>query len=69
MAGVLICSRCTSDELDVIGWKEQVATIECLTCGKRSMIAGATVGRVKLTTEQVQEARQDMARPWVREGV
>ena len=22
MAGVLICSRCTSDELDVIGWKE-----------------------------------------------
>ena len=48
--------------------REQVATIECLKCGKRSMIAGATVGRVELTIEQVQEARQDMAKSWVREG-
>ncbi len=33
------------------------------------MLTGATVGRVELTKEQVQEARQDMAKPWVREGV
>lgn len=69
MAGVLICSRCTSDKLDVIGWKEQIAIIECLTCSKRSMLTGATVGRVELTQEQVQKARQDMAKPWIREGV
>lgn len=69
MAGVLICLRCTSDKLDVIGWKENIAIIECLTCSKRSMLTGATVGRVGLTTEQVLEVRQDMAKPWVREGV
>ena len=67
MPGVLLCSKCTSDMLDVIGWKERTAVIECLTCGKRSMLVGATVGRVELTKEQLQVVQRDMARPWVRE--
>ena len=64
-SGVILCLKCGSSHIDVNHWSRHGAVTECANCGNRGFIAGLSIGRVDLHTEQINAAQRDMALPAV----
>jgi len=60
---IVFCGRCKSYFVDVYGWINGKAKIECADCGYQGLVEGLTIGRTRNgTPDQLAEAQKDMAK-------
>ncbi len=60
--GVLFCTYCGSQLIDVVGWKTpEEAVIQCCNCEYTSTINGFTIGRCHVSENNFINAANDTA--------
>ena len=60
-AALIFCSRCNSQQVDVYGWRGEVAQVRCMTCGQEGRMEGFSLGRGDIAPSMIMIASGDMA--------
>jgi len=60
---VIFCRRCTSRYVDISQWSDEGnAILQCRSCGYREELKGFTLGRCRVSSVELQTARDTMAK-------